>query len=272
MPGLSLTTILIHGVPRSGTSWLGQIFNAHQDVAYRYQPLFSHAFKDRLAPDSSPEAVAEFFDDLMITDDPFVLGRDPDIHASNPEFSKSADSTHLVVKHVRYHHLLSKWLRSQDNLKVVALVRHPCAVMLSWFNAPREFNPEWDPHKEWRSAQSKNQDRPEEFNGFERWKEAARLFLRLSQERPQQCRLLRYCDLLTDPLGETESVFRWAGLQPTTQSIAFVRESTSRHVENAYAVHKIKNDDRRWQKDLHPAIADAILSDIKDTELEHFTR
>ena len=261
-------TILIHGVPRSGTSWLGQIFNAHEDVAYRYQPLFSHAFKDRLGPDSSTEAVAEFFDDLMTTDDPFVLGRDPDIHGSYPNFHEAAEPTHLVVKHVRYHHLLSDWLERHDGLKLVALVRHPCAVMLSWFNAPREFNPDWDPLVEWRSAQAKNLGRPEEFNGFDRWKEAARLFLRLSQERPEKCRLLRYRDLVADPLGETESVFDWVGLQPTTQSTAFIRESTSRHVEDAYAVHKIKNDDQRWRKDLHPAIADAILSDIKDTELE----
>ncbi len=265
-------TILIHGVPRSGTSWLGQLFNAHEDVAYRYQPLFSHAFKDRLRPDSSPEAIEEFFDDLMTTDDPFVLGCDPDIHGSYSKFRKSADQTHLVVKHVRYHHLLTNWLDSLNSLKVVALVRHPCAVILSWFNAPREFNPEWDPHKEWRLAQAKNQDRPEEFNGFDRWKEAARLFLRLSQERPQQCRLLRYGDLIADPLGETEGVFNWVGLQPTTQSTGFIRESTSRHVEDAYAVHKIKADDQRWRKDLHPAIADAILSDIKDTELEQFAR
>ncbi len=267
-----LNTVLIHGVPRSGTSWLGQIFNAHEDVAYRYQPLFSHAFKDRLGPDSSSEAVEEFFDDLMSTDDPFVLGRDSDIHGSYPTFCKSAEPTYLVVKHVRYHHLLTNWLDSLDGLKVVALVRHPCAVMLSWLNAPREFKPEWNPQKEWRSAPAKNQGRPEEFNGFERWKDAARLFLRVSKERPQQCRLVQYSDLVADPLSETESVFEWAGLQPTAQSTAFIRESTSRQVEGAYAVHKIKNDDQRWHQDLPPAIADAILSDIKDTELEPFTR
>ncbi len=265
-------TVLIHGVPRSGTSWLGQIFSSHEDVAYRYQPLFSHAFKDRLGPDSSSEAVEEFFDDLMSTDDPFVLGRDPDIHGSYPKFRKSADPTHLVVKHVRYHHLLTNWLNSLGSLKVVALVRHPCAVMLSWLNAPREFNPQWDAQKEWRSAPSKNLGRPEEFNGFERWKDATRLFLRLSQERPQQCRLVHYRDLVADPLGETENIFGWAGLQPTTQSTAFIRESTSRQVEGAYAILKIKNDDQRWRQDLPSAIADAILSDIKDTELEQFAR
>ena len=38
--------LALFGCPRSGTSWLGQIFNSAPDVAYRYQPLFSYEFKD----------------------------------------------------------------------------------------------------------------------------------------------------------------------------------------------------------------------------------
>ena len=34
----------VHGVPRSGTSWLGQILNASKKVNFKFQPLFSYAF------------------------------------------------------------------------------------------------------------------------------------------------------------------------------------------------------------------------------------
>ena len=37
--------ISIHGVPRSGTSWLGQILDSSPKVRYKFQPLFSYAFK-----------------------------------------------------------------------------------------------------------------------------------------------------------------------------------------------------------------------------------
>ena len=37
-----MKNVAIFGVPRSGTSWLGQIFNSSPMVAYRFQPLFSY--------------------------------------------------------------------------------------------------------------------------------------------------------------------------------------------------------------------------------------
>lgn len=262
--------VLIHGVPRSGTSWLGQIFNAHEDVAFRYQPLFSHTFKDRLGPDTSPAELQSFFDDIASTDDPFVLARSSEVHGSYPVFEKNDPPSHLVVKHVRYHHLVPRWMESRIDLKVVVLVRHPCAAMLSWLNAPREFLPQWDPVGEWRLAPSKNQGRPEEFNGFERWKDAARLFLRLSREWPDRCRIQRYGDLIADPEGVAETLFEWVDLRPTTQSRAFIRDSTSKNDVDPYAVYKTKVDDQRWKHDLNPTIADAILSELEGTELEQF--
>ena len=38
----------LHGVPRSGTSWLGNIFNSSPDLTYKHQPLYSYAFKNYL--------------------------------------------------------------------------------------------------------------------------------------------------------------------------------------------------------------------------------
>ena len=61
----TVNKLAIFGVPRSGTSWLSQIFNSHPDVAMRFQPLFSYSHKGRVSEDSSSEEISEFFDELV---------------------------------------------------------------------------------------------------------------------------------------------------------------------------------------------------------------
>ena len=56
--------IAIHSVPRSGSTWLGQIFNSSSLVIYKYQPLFSYAFKGRLSPQSTNNKIVQFFDEI----------------------------------------------------------------------------------------------------------------------------------------------------------------------------------------------------------------
>src|SRR5436305_252996 len=98
--------VAIHGAPRSGTSWLGQLFNSSENVAYRYQPLFSYAFKQRLTSTSTRREIELFFDDLLFTEDDFVLQRGAaSLAGYSLEFEK-AEITHLVYKEVRYHCVL----------------------------------------------------------------------------------------------------------------------------------------------------------------------
>ncbi len=61
-PGTELAKIAVHGVPRSGTSWLSEIFNSSPRVLFKYQPLFSYVLKDFLNPGSSREEIGAFFE------------------------------------------------------------------------------------------------------------------------------------------------------------------------------------------------------------------
>ena len=105
--------VSIHGVPRSGTSWLGKIFSAHSNVTYRFQPLFSYRFKDRINLDSNKDDVQSFLQELYeVNDDAFVLGtwlkvEEPDM----PVLQKEDCPPFMVMKEVRYHHLIEKLLR-----------------------------------------------------------------------------------------------------------------------------------------------------------------
>ncbi|MFN3875509.1 MAG: sulfotransferase, partial [Flavobacteriales bacterium] len=144
-----LHAIAIHGAPRSGTSWLGEIFKSSPKVAYRYQPLFSYAFKGRLSPASTAEEIEAFYRDLWATDDPFVLQRDPRIHPDHPQAAPAADATHLVYKEVRYHHIVHNLLDRSPITRLVAIIRDPRAVIDSWMRAPSEFKAGWDIMREW---------------------------------------------------------------------------------------------------------------------------
>ncbi len=273
MPELPFQVVSIHGVPRSGTSWLGQVFASHPQVAYRLQPLFAYRFKDRLHPHSSPEEVLTFLRELYdVRDDPFIL--DEERKQALADFWARAEHnpqpTHLVMKMVRYHHLIPLFLTSVPDIRILGIVRHPCAVINSWLQAPKEFRPGWDPLEEWRYAAKKNAGRIEEYNGFEKWKEVAYMFLQLAESHPRQFRLVRYEQLIADPEREIEAIFAFAGLEMHPQTREFIHRSRSQHHPDPYAVVKRPERLDRWREELDPRIARAILEDLQGTPLEGF--
>ena len=273
MPELDFQVVSIHGVPRSGTSWLGQVFASHPDVAYRLQPLFAYRFKDRLHADSSPDEVIQFLQELYaVRDDPFIL--DEERKAALADFwaraQKSPHPSFLVMKMVRYHHLIPLFLESAPGIRIIGIVRHPCAVINSWLQAPKEFRPGWDPLEEWRDAPKKNAGRIEEYNGFEKWKEVATMFLDLERTHPRQFRLVRYEDIIARPEAQIAALFDFVGLTLPPQTREFIRLSRSGHDPDPYAVLKRPDRAARWRQELDPRIARAILDDVQGTPLERF--
>ena len=70
---ISFRVASVHGVARSGTSWLGQIINSHPEVIYRYQPLFSYTHKGAINKNSTRKEILNFFNQVYNTRDQFVL-------------------------------------------------------------------------------------------------------------------------------------------------------------------------------------------------------
>lgn len=262
--------VAIHGVPRSGTSWLAQIFRSAPEVMLRFQPLFSYAFKGRLTPSSTREEALRFFQELQATDDAFVLQRDPNIHVDYPDFVEQEAATHLVYKEVRYNHILANLMREVPELHVVGIVRHPCAVLDSWIHAPREFKPEWDVAGQWRSGALKNQGRPEEFFGFDKWMEVAELFLDLEARYPDRFTLVRYQDLNGDTVSVCTRLFERCGLVLGERTRSFIAESMSKQGGDANSVYRAQREDISWQGRLPRSIVDAVHVSIGDGPLARF--
>lgn len=262
--------VALHSVPRSGSSWVGEIFNSSPAVVYRYQPLFSFAFKDQLRPTSSAADIDAFFKDIGVSDDPFIGQHEKRVEGTLPRFRKEAPAC-VVYKEVRYHYLVEHLLSTANDVRVIGLIRSPLSVISSWLRAPREFRGDlgWDAMEEWRCAPKKNAGRCEEYNGFEKWVEVAHLFHRLRRNYPERFRLLHYGDLLIDTCEVVKDLFAWVGLPFGEQTQQFLAESTSRNVDHAYSVYRTHAVDDKWKEQLDPRIVRAIVRELRGSDLEY---
>lgn len=258
--------IAIHSVPRSGSSWLGQIFNSSPDVIYKFQPLFSYAFKDFLNEKSSRQEIDNFFIEIAIRNDDFLDQTYQIEKGNNPLFEKNTKPNFIAYKEVRYHHILSNMLKVDPNVKALGLVRNPFAVINSWLKSPREFRKDldWDVNEEWRYAKKKNLNKKEEFNGFEKWKEVCLLFHELRTVYPERFYLLKYDDLLQNTGETVNELFRFMDVPMHTQTLEFINKSKSIDKKDPYSVFKIKNEDQEWKKELDETIAKQILADTEN--------
>lgn len=257
----------IHGAPRSGTSWLGQLFNSHPRVAYRFQPFFSFAFRDRVDERSDSADIGRMFSDLLETSDSFVHQVGSARLAQHlPAFAKRA-ATHIVYKEVRFHHLVPHFIEKMPRAKFIGIVRDPRAVLASWFKAPREFRSDWRPEEEWRHARLKNEGRLENWYGFERWKELSLLFIELSLRHPRQFCLIRYEELVESPQEVVERLFGFCGLSLDEQTVRFISESTGSDDGDPYGVFR---KSLREPLQLPAGIAEAVERDLGSGPLSRF--
>jgi len=156
----------------------------------------------------------------------------------------------------------------------VGIVRNPKSIISSWYHAPKEFKKdEWDLMTEWRKAESKNKGRPEEFYGYDKWKEVAELFLELKEKYPDRFYLLEYKSLLNDTDKEIEKLFNFCGIEPAKQTRDFIKRGNEKDLSrDAYSVYRKNQTDDKWKKDLPSEIIAAIDEDLNGTELERFNR
>lgn len=223
--------IAIFGAPRSGTTWLGQLFNSSPCCSYRYQPLFSYEFKDALSDSSTSLEIKNFHEKLEHAKSEFVL--------TEHSFKKT-DITHLVWKEVRYHHITDNLLK-HSNLKIVYIERDALSVINSWYNAPKEFNKkEWDILDEWRDAPSKNQNKPEEFNGYNKWLEVGEIHRRNKKKYADQVKIIDYNVLRNNTVNVMKDIFTFCGIDWSDQVDEFINHTKTKHNNDKYSVFKNK--------------------------------
>jgi hypothetical protein len=247
--------VAIFGCPRSGTSWLGQLFNAHEAVAYRYQPLFSYEFKNWFGERGvSAESLDAFAQALLGAQSDFVL---QDLRPP-----KVPPITHLVWKEVRYHALMPLLAALPGLHKLIYIHRPALQVINSWYRAPKEFRAGQDIHAEYLHAPSKNTD-PCEYNGFLKWKESLALALAVKAAQPGKVVFVSYDRLRADAPGQMGALLDEVGLAMTDQVLGFIAASTTQHHDDAYSVFR----SREAEITLPDDIVRHLASDAEAAEL-----
>lgn len=266
--------IAIHGAPRSGSSWLGEIVNSSPAVIYKYQPMFAHRFRGLLGECAIEADVDAFFREIVAVDDAFCDQAEARKSGRMPTFTKET-ATHVAYKEVRFHHLLWNLVRRSRDVQFLFLIRNPMATIASWLGAPREFRADlgWAVAEEWRYAIKKNLNRPEEFNGYERWKDSAAIFDALAARYPERVKLISYRHLVSNTQNVVSDLFDFCDLPITDQTRIFLdvsRQPASEGKRATYGVYNGRDDDREWEQTLPKYIVDDVARDLHGHSLEKF--
>jgi hypothetical protein len=259
--------IAIHSVPRSGSTWLGEILNSSINVKYCFQPLFSYKFKGFLDERSPKEDIDNFFSMLNDTDDEFICQNSQRAVGTLPNFEKLSFTTHVIYKEVRYHHILENLISEDNEIKLVLLIRNPIEVMNSWINAPKEFDKSWNLDKELLNAGHKNQGRKENFYGLNAWIQTTKLFERLAKNHSQRVVLINYSSLQNNLIQTVRDLFGFCNLELTNSTNSFLNESIEKKVSDTYSVFR---GGKQSQITLNDKLIEKIIKHVSDAELSHY--
>jgi hypothetical protein len=263
------TISYLAGVARSGTSWLGQIFDSSLEVRFSFQPLFSYEFKNRVNEDSTAGEFRHLLEDIYGTKSPFLIQEDKRKSGEYPVFEKASHTPHMVIKENRYQHVIEPMMRKCPEVKLVGIIRNPNAVINSWLKNPKEFPEGAVPLKEWRYGDCKNQGH-EDFFGYYKWKEVSSLYLDLHEKWPDRVYVLRYEDLVDSPEEVVKDLFAFCSIGFSTQTRDFLHQSSNSHIDSPYSVFKDKKVVSQWKNELDPYVISEISHDLSGTRLERF--
>ena len=263
--------IWINGMPRSGTSWLGEIFNSHPDTKYRLAPLFSYEFKNFVNNNSSRKDWVDFFNKIYNYKSSNFLDQ---IELRKKKLFpthvvKNATPNYLILKHTRFHNLTENLIKNIPEIKLFHIIRNPCGVINSWLLASKEFPENSNPLKEWETGSCRKTG-PEEFWGYNDWKAVTRLYLKLKSIYPENVFIIRYEDLVNSPKKIIKSAFKFINLPQHHQTDDFLIKSNNTHEDNDYSVYKSKKVKHKWKTQLNHEIKEAIFKDLDNSNLKIF--
>lgn len=264
------TPIFLLGMPRSGTTWLSQVFEMSPEVAVRLSPNYSYSLKNRLSPASTVEDWTQTLGLALSSDDPFMTQNWRRERGELEWIKKDpGDICRLAVKDTRFHDTYLRGMELFPRAKCLYIVRHPCGHLNSWKSSP-EFPSGADFAANWRTGACRKSDGPGEFWGFNDWKEITLRYLALERTYPDRFKVFKYETLVDNPLGMTENLFRFVGLTLHDNVVLFLSRSHASHDPSVFSIFRSPNVANRWRTEFPEDITAEIHDDLQGTEAERF--
>jgi len=209
-----VNVFFVCGAPKSGTTWLQRILDAHPEVCCSGEGHFVGRFTAPLA-----RIVNTYNSGLAVETEQVYEGRPYYQPISQPEFDELAGGFILKRMSARadartrwvgyktpiYTRQLDQLHRIFPEAKIIHIVRDPRDVAVSRMGHNRRagisnvFEPQTDEHRQTIEA------------AVTLWVEAVTAIDAFAQAHPTLTHELRYGDLHTDPIGVTTELFRFLG-------------------------------------------------------------
>lgn len=260
--------IWLNGMPRSGTSWLSQIFDSHPQVSFKLSPLFSYEFKNYLNINSRKSDWDKLFQKVFDSKDDFINQTARRASGEYPTFVKK-NLSRLVIKDTRYHNLMDSLLKLFPEVKVIHIIRNPCGAINSWLRAPKEFPKDLNYLDEWRTGECRKTGE-EEFWGFNDWLLLTKKYLKLEKKFPKNVKVVFYEALVENPHDNVKIIFDFVNLSVHDQTKEYIMASQNSHKKSEYAVFKNKDVAYSWRHQLDPLIIKEIKADLMKNQLNKF--
>lgn len=318
--------ILLFGLPRSGTTWIGKLFDSHPDTLYRHEPDSVQCLTLPLYPEieNAPqyrEELQQFVASLPQMRSAKVVGKQPlfpksyqsaaglaayrmsvavakaatrikrDFPCPYRPTAAGSERARLVWKSIESPGRLAICIQALPDARAIHLMRHPCgfvASMLRGTAARRFSDPNSDADKSWLLKMllgtASGKVHVSETGDINRLslEECLAWCWVLVQEKiladasgSERVMTVRYEDVCADPIGMTQRMFEFTGLDWQSQTEAFVRASTesTAHVTDSdyYSVFKPPQESaERWRAELAPDVIKRIFEIVRSSSLHHY--
>ena len=197
--------VMLHGLPRSGTSLLGMLLSAHPDVRYRYQPLDSYLNRHELDRFLGHEGLEDLRRELISCRDPFIMQTRLEDEGTHIQSFTHHEAPTMVIKHVGYHNHLLEWMRHPHALLVI-INRKSEDIIASQLRAHSELGQYGFGEEVWRTATYKNGENPNSYYGFSKILQFRKIQGELTKKFSQRIKIVNYEKLLGEPIGVVEEI------------------------------------------------------------------
>jgi len=307
--------LAVIGMPRSGTTWVAKVFDSHPDTYYLHEP---DSVRRMELPQiiGSGEALdyAPYLDNYLRSIESVVqlkvVGRLPFFPKSylNPVqfyfnrfsaltskvlgrfFIQVSKGSPILIKPAQYHQTLwksiesmgrvSALVHSNSDLKMLLLVRHPCAVINSELKgeAAKQFASGTPIYEDWGVFQNLVDSEFSKSKGLtiaqlKKMKPSERLAWKwliyyqqlIAHADNPKCFMIAYEKLCTDPMKFFPEAFEFFGLSFDQQVKNYLVESTASHSDSYYATSKDPAKAMNsWKEKLPQEDISAVLEIVGD--------